>query len=103
MGYGARNMELKKELKRVHIFISGRVQGIFFRSFIQRRALMLDLKGWVRNTEDDRVEAVFEGSESRIQSILEYCGQGPPGAEIENIDVKEEKPTNAFVGFVIRY
>ena len=97
------NKGILKELKRVHVFISGRVQGIFFRSFIQRRAMMLELKGWVRNTDDDRVECVFEGTESRIQSMLEHCRQGPPGASVENVEVKKEEPTNAFTGFGIRY
>ena len=89
-------------VKRAHVFISGRVQGIFFRSYIQRKALMLDISGWVRNTEDDKVECVFEANRGRIQSMLEYCRQGPDGAKVEEVKVVEEKPKGE-IGFKIVY
>ena len=94
--------EDKSPIKRVHVFISGAVQGIFFRSFIQRKALMLDINGWVRNTEDDKVECVFEANQGRIQSMLEYCRKGPDGAKVENISVKEEE-VKGEKGFRIVY
>ena len=68
-------------MKRAHVFISGKVQGVFFRAFITRNATKLNLKGWVRNNRDKRVEAIFEGEEKNIKEMLELCNEGPAGAK----------------------
>lgn len=75
---------------RVHVFISGFVQGIGFRYFIKRNAKSLGLNGFVRNTVDGRVEAVFEGEKKNLDKIIEICRKGPFLAEVENIEVKWE-------------
>lgn len=71
-----------------HIFISGYVQGIGFRQFIKKNADKLDLKGWVSNTFDNRVEAQFFGSKESIEKILELCRKGPFLSEVKNVEVK---------------
>ncbi|HIH34281.1 MAG TPA: acylphosphatase [Nanoarchaeota archaeon] len=76
-------------MKRVHVFITGNVQGIFFRAFVSRNAHDLELKGWVKNT-GEQVEAVFEGDDDKIKEMLELCHQGPSGAKIERVEYKEE-------------
>ena len=64
-------------MKRVHVYISGRVQGVFFRAETQRTAIYLQLTGWVRNMEDGRVEAVFEGEDGNIDQMLAWCHNRP--------------------------
>ena len=89
-------------VKRVHVFISGRVQGTFFRAFINRKAEELNLKGWVKNTKDERVEAVFEGEEDNIKEMLELCYEGPSGAKVENVEYNDEDLEN-LKDFEIKY
>jgi acylphosphatase len=72
---------------RAHLFISGRVQGVFFRQSILIEAKNLDVVGWVRNLMDGRVEAVFEGEEHAVKMLVNYCRSGPPGAKVNNLDV----------------
>lgn len=89
-------------MKRVHIILSGRVQGIYFRYFIKNKATKLNLKGFVRNTED-KVEALFEGEENNIKKILEYCKKGPLLAKVTETKIKEEKHKGEFKDFSIIY
>jgi len=74
-------------MKRYHILISGRVQGIFFRQFIAEKAYSLGIKGFVKNLSNGKVEAVFEGEEETLKEILKECKKGPPNADI--IDIKK--------------
>lgn len=90
-------------MKRINVIISGNVQGVFFRANTKDRADKLGLKGYVRNLPDGSVEAVFEGKESDIKKILEFCRKGPPGAKVENVEVKEETYKGEFDSFEIRY
>lgn len=87
----------------VHVVISGRVQGVWFRATTKQKAEQLGLTGWVRNTFDGNVEAVFEGEENCVQEMLEWCNHGPPLAKVENVEVKKQDSTNSFDGFFIRY
>lgn len=87
----------------VLVVISGRVQGVWFRASTKQKAEQLGLTGWVRNTSEGNVEAVFEGDENLIQEMLEWCHHGPPLANVENVEVKNQEPTNAFDGFSIKY
>lgn len=89
--------------KRIHVLISGRVQGVCFRGETKRMADSLGITGWVKNTRDGRVEAVFEGEESAITSILEWCRKGPPLARVTHLDVIEEPATGSCTGFRITY
>jgi len=86
-----------------HIYVSGRVQGVFFRSETQDEALRQGLTGWVRNTPDGRVEAVFEGEKDRVDRLIEFCRRGPQGAKVTNVEVAWENYTGEFKGFRIHY
>ena len=89
-------------MKRVHIWISGSVQDMGYRSFVRERAFELSIKGWVRNLPDGRVEAVFEGESTDIEKIIILCKKGPPRSSVTNIEEKEEEPEN-LKGFEIRH
>ena len=88
--------------KRLHAFISGRVQGVGFRYFTEKRANLYGLTGWVRNLPDGRVEVVAEGDEVLLKEFLEDLKKGPPLAKVEKIEVKWEEPTGEFLEFYIR-
>jgi len=88
---------------RAHIFISGMVQGVFFRSETRHEAKKRGVKGWVRNIPDGRVEAVFEGEQENVKELVEFCRRGPPGARVTGIDVMWENYTGEFRDFEIRY
>lgn len=89
--------------KRIHVFVSGRVQGVFFRQSTFEKAKLLGLCGWVRNTEDGRVEAVFEGEEERIKKILEWMKKGPPLAKVKKLEIFEEEARGEFKDFEIKF
>lgn len=87
---------------RLHVWISGEVQGVFFRSSVRSQAILREVKGWVRNLPDGRVEAIFEGHKNNVDEIVEYCSKGPDVSSVDKIEVKEEKPTGRFADFQIR-
>ncbi len=78
--------------QRVHVWISGRVQGVGFRAATERAALQIGVCGWVRNLADGRVEAVFEGSPERVEQIVRWCDQGSPAAVVESVVAEVENP-----------
>ncbi|GAB1538839.1 acylphosphatase [Scytonema sp. NUACC21] len=86
---------------RVHVFISGRVQGVGYRYTTVETASQLGLTGWVRNLSDGRVEAVFEGSQEIINQMIRWCHEGPPAAMVKDVDVKYEEP-EGLRGFEVR-
>jgi acylphosphatase len=88
---------------RLRVLISGNVQGVFFRANTRDRAVKLGLTGWVRNTPDGKVEAVFEGEKERLETVLEFCREGPPGANVDKVDPEWDDYTGEFKGFEIRY
>jgi acylphosphatase len=88
---------------RAHVFVSGRVQGVFFRSEIKREARKHRVKGWVRNTPNNRVEAVFEGEEKNVMRLVEFCKRGPTAAQVMQLDVKWEPHSGNFTSFEIEY
>jgi acylphosphatase len=94
---------MKSEKTRCHVLVSGRVQGVFFRQGTSEKAKALGLKGWVRNTEDGRVEAVFEGEREKIEKILEWMKVGPPLARVDGLEIKWEDFKGEFEDFEIRY
>ncbi|HUT35911.1 MAG TPA: acylphosphatase [Planctomycetota bacterium] len=89
--------------KRVHAFLSGRVQGVGFRAFTEREARMLKLTGWVKNLRDGRVEAVVEGPPDKVAALLEKLKTGPRAAKVEKLDVKDEPAEGGFEGFETRF
>ena len=88
---------------RAHLFIEGRVQGVFYRAFTRDIAHTLGLKGWVRNLYDGRVEAVFEGKRELVEHAIKECSMGPPGARVTHVEVKWEVITGDLKGFAIKY
>ena len=75
---------------RVHVYVSGRVQGVFFRAETADLARALNVTGWVRNLSDGGVEALFEGEKENVEKLVDFCRRGPPGAYVRNLDVKWE-------------
>ena len=90
-------------MKKNHVVIEGKVQGVFFRANMQRVARSLDLAGWVRNLPDGRVEAVVEGAEKNMAAMLDWCRQGPPYAVVRQVEVAEEQYSGDYRDFSIRY
>lgn len=88
---------------RARVYITGWVQGVFFRSETQDEATRQGVTGWVRNLPDGRVEAVFEGEKGRVDRLIEFCRRGPPGARVAKVEVVWEDYRGEFRGFRIRY
>lgn len=91
------------EKARAHAIITGVVQGVFFRMETQRAAEKFDVRGWVRNKRDGSVEAVFEGDKDRVESVLQWCRQGPPHSVVNNVDVHWQEYSGEFLGFEVTY
>jgi acylphosphatase len=88
---------------RAHAVISGRVQGVFFRMETKRAADGLGVFGWVKNQPDGTVEAVFEGDRDRVDAALDWCREGPPGADVADVAVNWGDYSGDFKGFDINY
>jgi acylphosphatase len=86
---------------RAHIYIGGRVQGVFFRVQTRSEAIKRSVTGWIRNKSDGKVEAVFEGEEKNVQRIIDFCRKGPPNADVTKIDIQWEEFTGKFSEFKI--
>ena len=87
---------------RAHVLVTGRVQGVFFRSETNIQAKILNVKGWIRNLPDGRVEAVFEGEEAAVKKLIDFCRKGPPEAKVTNVNVLQEAFTGEFRSFTAR-
>ena len=90
-------------MKRSHVLISKLVQGVAFRAWTRRTAQALQLTGWVRNTPEGRVEAVFEGEDAQVELMERQCTVGPPLARVRHIDVQKEEYRGEFTDFEILY
>ncbi len=90
------------KLIRAHALISGRVQNVWFRDSTCRRARELGIGGWVRNLDDGRVEATFEGDADRVAQALDFVRQGPPQARVGDVDITETSISEAVPTFSIR-
>lgn len=90
-------------MKRVHLIVSGRVQGVFYRDFVRREAERLGVRGFVHNLRDGGVEVVAEGNDDKINEFIKFCKKGSFASFVKNVEVKEEKPTNEFEDFEIRF
>ena len=88
---------------RACVFVSGRVQGVFFRDHTRRWAASLGLTGWVRNLSDSRVEVLAEGEKDRLEDLIARLKQGPPTAEVENVEVIWEDFRGEFGDFRIAW
>jgi acylphosphatase len=86
---------------RRRALVHGRVQGVFFRDTMRRMAEQRGVGGWARNNPDGTFEAVFEGDADAVERLVQFCHEGPRGAQVERVDVFEEEPEGA-AGFAVR-
>lgn len=91
------------EKARAHVFVSGKVQGVYYRASTRDAAREKGVEGWVRNLDDGRVEAVFEGEEEAVEAMVEWCHKGSRHAEVEDVEVEWKEATDEFDGFEVRY
>jgi acylphosphatase len=89
--------------QRVRLFVTGKVQGVFFRQTLKVMAKKNDVFGWVKNLKDGRVEAVIEGDEEKISILIEWAHGGPANARVEDIEIRNEKFTGEFSKFDVLY
>ena len=89
------------EYKRVHVFIIGKVQGVYYRQNTADKAQELNVQGWIRNLKDGRVEGVFEGEKANIDKLLSWCNKGPKDAIVKDIEIIQEPYKNEYTNFQI--
>lgn len=89
-------------MRRVRVTAAGLVQGVFFRASVQREATARGVTGWVRNTDDGRVEAELQGSPADVDAMVELCRRGPGQAEVETLDVDQVAVDDAEDRFEVR-
>ncbi|HMK32618.1 MAG TPA: acylphosphatase [Nitrosopumilaceae archaeon] len=87
--------------KRAHIFVKGRVQGVYFRQGMKDIAEKKNVTGWVRNLQDKRVEAILEGNDEDVNSVIEWSKMGPPNAIVDDVEIINENYKNEFSKFEI--
>ena len=90
-----------EERVRARVVVSGRVQGVFFRDETRRRARSLGVAGWVANRREGTVEAAFEGPREPVESMVRWCGHGPTGAQVDDVQTTWEDPRDVR-GFAVR-
>ena len=88
--------------KRMHVFVSGKVQNVNFRSTVKSLAEEHKVQGWVKNRGTDQVEAIFEGDDHAVQKLITFCHDGPELAEVEAIMIDEEQYTGEFSNFDVQ-
>ena len=89
--------------QRVHILVSGRVQGVFFRQALKVVAKKNNIVGWVRNLTDKRVEAILEGDSESVSLVIEWARIGPANSRVDDIEVSNEEFKNEFSTFEVLY
>jgi acylphosphatase len=92
---------MQQSIRRAHVIVRGRIQGVGYRYSTRSRATSLGVGGWVRNRPDGNVEAVFEGLAERVELLLRWCREGPSAAYVDEIEVEWQEPTGEQ-GFAIR-
>ena len=88
---------------RAHVMVSGRVQGVYYRSYVVDEAKALGITGWVANVEGGRVEAIFEGEEEAVRKMVEWCWKGSPSSRVTGVEIEWEEPMGEFSGFNVAY
>ena len=89
--------------QRIHLFVKGKVQGVFFRQTTKVKAEKKNVTGWVKNLADGRVEAIFEGDESDVGEVVEWCHAGPAEAIVDDVEIINENYKGEFSKFDIMY
>lgn len=87
---------------RAHVYVTGKVQGVYYRATTRDTATERGIDGWVRNLPDGRVEAVFEGPQPAVEKMIDWCHEGSPAARVTDVEVTYEDPAG-INGFEIRY
>lgn len=87
------------DIVRAHAWVSGRVQGVFYRGSTRDEAARLGLVGWVKNLADGRVELVAEGPRAAVDSLVAWAHHGPEGARVDDVRVVDDTPTGEFTAF----
>lgn len=90
-------------MQRVHLFIKGKVQGVFFRQAMKVTAKKNRVSGWVKNLKDGRVEAIIEGEDLGVSNMVEWCHAGPANARVEDVEIRNEKYKEEFAKFEVLY
>jgi acylphosphatase len=85
----------------IHVMILGRVQGVWYRASTKQKAEELGLTGWVKNTADGNVEAIFEGEKSTVDEMIAWCRVGPPIAQVDDVKIIRKRVDGEFIGFTI--
>jgi acylphosphatase len=88
--------------EQAHVYVSGQVQGVFFRDSTREKAEQLGLAGWVKNLPDGRVEALFEGPTEKVREMVRWCKEGPSHAEVEDVDTEFEASQKDLTSFEVR-
>jgi acylphosphatase len=88
--------------ERAHVYVSGQVQGVFFRDSARQKAGELGLAGWVKNLPDGRVEVLVEGPPEKVREMIRWCQEGPPHATVEDVDTEIEESDDELDGFEVR-
>ena len=94
---------MSQELKRLHLIVSGRVQGVAFRAYTQGEARTLGLTGWVRNLPNGQVEILAEGSPKNLEKFLQWASSGPPSAQVRHVEATWGPFLGEFSEFSITY
>lgn len=87
---------------RAHVYVSGKVQGVYYRATTRDTAREHGIDGWVLNLPDGRVEAVFEGPPDAVETMIDWCHDGSPAAKVDEVDVEYEQPA-AIEGFDVKW
>lgn len=88
-------------MKHIHLFVFGRVQGVFFRLCTKQQADKLDISGWVRNRKDGSVEIFASGKEDNLRSLIKWCHLGSPYSEVQCVEKEWQESKERFVGFIV--
>lgn len=87
---------------RAHLYLTGQVQGVFFRSSARSQAKLKGVRGWVKNLPDGRVEAVLEGNKGDVDSVIDFCRKGPSGSRVDDVEISWERPSYKYPEFSIK-
>ncbi len=88
---------------RKHVYFSGKVQGVYFRYNTKKKAEKEGVNGWVKNLQDGRVEAIFEGPKDRVSEVVRWCKEEQPHAVVGDVEVHEEEYQGEFESFRIKH
>ena len=94
---------MEQETVCKHLFIEGRVQGVFFRARTRDQARRLGVRGWVRNLPDGRVEVLACGPREAVEALVDWCHVGPPHAVVTRVEVQDAQPEPGLRGFQVRW